>query len=292
MGVLHPQLRRPSVHHLHEGFLAARYVLRQADRRVVGALHRHRLQQIVHRHLLTGLQPDLAAAKARRHIAAGHGILQRDLAAFQRLHDQQQAHDLGDGSRGQLFIGVHLVQHPAGILIDQNSAFDRQRKLHLHLSGLRHLLLNHRRRDICVGDLLPRRVLRGRRYAQHHRGAQQPGRRPPPSIFHFHSSFSRKGSLAPVSILCSPRPKLDPRSPRRRGGPASSCRPAGRPCAALPPRPAFPLPPPRQNPRRSTPTGVVSLLYFGYPARWAVAKNSSVPSAEAWMPVTSFAMAK
>ena len=169
VGIFHAQLGGLLVHQLHKGFLAARYIFRQAHGSVIGALHRYRLQQVVHRHLLAGLQPYLAAAKARSRLAAGHGIGQGYFAAVQRLHKEQQAHDLGDGGRGQLFISVHLVPHGAGVLVDENSAFDRQRKCHLHSFGLGHLLLNHRRRDIGIGDLLPGGFL-----GAHGHGKQQP----------------------------------------------------------------------------------------------------------------------
>ena len=61
-GVVHSQLRRPPVHPLHKGFLAARQMLRQCHGAVIGGYHTHGLQHLVYGQPLPLLQPDLTAA--------------------------------------------------------------------------------------------------------------------------------------------------------------------------------------------------------------------------------------
>ncbi len=109
MGILHTQLCRLLVHHLHKCRLTARHIFRQTHRGVIGALHSHRFQKIIHRHFFSGLQPNLAAAKARRDLTAGHGISQGYLTVFQRLHKKQKTHDFCNRRRRQLLVGVHFI---------------------------------------------------------------------------------------------------------------------------------------------------------------------------------------
>ena len=60
--VIHPQLRCPPVHPLHEGFLTAGQMLRQGHGAVIGGYHAHGLQHLVHGQPFPLLQPNLTAA--------------------------------------------------------------------------------------------------------------------------------------------------------------------------------------------------------------------------------------
>ena len=109
VGVLHAQLTGAVVHLLHEQLRHPRHMLRQRHRRVVAGGYAHRLQQIVHRHLLTLRQKHLTATHPGGVSTDRHHVVLRDAAAVDGLHGQQHRHDLGDAGgrqRVMLVLGV------------------------------------------------------------------------------------------------------------------------------------------------------------------------------------------
>ena len=128
-GVGHAQLGGPLVHPLHEGLLAAGDVLGQSHGGVIARHHRHRLDELLHAHLLPLLQVDLGAPHGGGPGGDGDRVGQGDAALVQGLHRQQQGHDLGDAGRFPLVVGALLTQHRARLLFHQDGGG------RLHLGG-------------------------------------------------------------------------------------------------------------------------------------------------------------
>ena len=110
MRLLHPQLRCPLVHELDECRLAAGYMLRQCRGAVVGRGDDDGLEHIPQRQLLSRFQIDLAATLGRRGVRGRYRVVPTDLAAVQRLQDQEQRHDFRYAGRGQPCVGILLPE--------------------------------------------------------------------------------------------------------------------------------------------------------------------------------------
>ena len=127
--VRHAKLLRPLVHHAHERAFAAGDVLRQCAGAVVGGGHNDRFEHLRQRQLLIFLQIDLTPALGGGLGRGRHGVVPRDPAVLQRLHDEQQRHDLRDASRRELFVAVLLVENFSGRFFHQDRR--RSRKLQI-----------------------------------------------------------------------------------------------------------------------------------------------------------------
>ena len=111
MGILHAQLLGTPVHHVHKRLLRPCQMLRHGGGTVVGGADRNGFEHVGNGHHFPGLQIDLAAPLGGGGLRGRHRVLQGDLSAVHRLHDQQHGHDLGDTGRGQFFVGVGLIKH-------------------------------------------------------------------------------------------------------------------------------------------------------------------------------------
>ena len=133
MRVLHPQLGRARVHPLDKRRLAPGDVLGKRRRAVVGRADDHALEHLIHAHLLADLQIDLTAALCRRSLRGRDHVVHRDPPLVERLHDEQQRHDLRHGRRGKTLVRVFFDQHRSG------------RRVHQDGRGRRNLDLDRRR---------------------------------------------------------------------------------------------------------------------------------------------------
>ena len=120
MGIRHAELIRADVHHLRKSGFAAADILSHGHCGVVGAGNADGLEHVVQRHLLAGLEPDLTAAHVVGVLTDGDKIVKVYLARLEGLKRQQQCHDLGDGGNRAPGIGVFLIEHRAGVLVDQD----------------------------------------------------------------------------------------------------------------------------------------------------------------------------
>ena len=120
VGIRHAELIRADVHHLRKSGFAAADILSHGHRGVVGAGNADGLEHVVQRHLLAGLEPDLTAAHVVSVLTDGDKIVKVYLARLEGLKRQQQCHDLGDGGNRAPGIGVFLIEHRAGVLVDQD----------------------------------------------------------------------------------------------------------------------------------------------------------------------------
>ena len=118
--VVHAQLRGAGVHPLHKSVLAAREVLAERDGGVVAGDDAHGLDEVADAHLLPFFEPDLAAAHGRGVGGAGHEVVVGERSGVDRLHRQQQRHDLGDagGLAGRVL--VLGIEHRAGLLFHED----------------------------------------------------------------------------------------------------------------------------------------------------------------------------
>ncbi len=163
IGVFHPQFRRPLVHLSHKRLFCARQMFGQRHGAVVGRRHGHRFQHFFHRHLLIFLQVNLASPLAGSPSGGRHRLVQRNLAAVQRLHHQQHSHHFGDAGRLPRLIGVFFVEH-LPVLVHQDSAG-------------RH---NAGQFGLCPGG----RLFHSQPLSPGYRPAQNPGRRLLQRFFH------------------------------------------------------------------------------------------------------------
>ena len=121
MGARHAQLGGAGVHLLGKRRFTAADILGHRHSGIVGAGNTDSLEHIVKRHLLAGFQPYLAAAHVVGMLTDRDKIVQVYLPRFQCLKGQQQRHNFGDGRNGATVVGVFLVQHCAGVLINEDS---------------------------------------------------------------------------------------------------------------------------------------------------------------------------
>ena len=127
--VVHAQLLRTLVHAGNKRLLASGQMLAQRHGCVVARNHAHCLDQLLHAHLLSLFQPDLAAAHGGGVSRAGHRIVVGQRAGIDRLHRQQQRHHLGDAGRLARRVFVLCVKHRAGALFHQQRRGRVERKL-------------------------------------------------------------------------------------------------------------------------------------------------------------------
>ena len=114
MGVLHAERRGALVHPRDEGVLRAGDVLREGDAAVVRGDDGDAFEHLVNAHLLTLLQPDLAAAHPGSVGGRRYLIVQCERAGLDCLYHEQHGHHLRDRGGGEPLIGVFLVEHGAG----------------------------------------------------------------------------------------------------------------------------------------------------------------------------------
>ena len=109
--VLEPELASLGVHHRHEpGDRAVADVVGEVLGRVIGARQHHRDQQVVDRHPVARLQPDLRIG--RRLVIVGIGVDRVEVVNV--LEHDQRRHQLGRRRDRVLAIGVDAVEHLPG----------------------------------------------------------------------------------------------------------------------------------------------------------------------------------
>ena len=126
-GLRHAELRRARVHPLDERLLRAGNRLGQHDRRIVGTHHDAGLDEVVHRHLLALLEPDVRTAHTRRVRRGRQHVVVVERAAVDRLEHEQQRHHLRDRSARPYLMRVLLKEHLAGGKLHQH----RRRRGHV-----------------------------------------------------------------------------------------------------------------------------------------------------------------
>jgi len=117
----HAELGRALVHELHKRALAARDMLGQRGRAVVGRGHHDRFEHVPERHLLVFLEIDLASSLGRGGRRGRHFVVPAYFTLIQRLHDEQQRHDLRDARGRQLLMVVLLIEQRPRRGVHQNS---------------------------------------------------------------------------------------------------------------------------------------------------------------------------
>ena len=95
-------------------------MLGQGHGGIVARGHRHRLEQIVHRHKLPLLQVHLGAPHGGRVGGDLNGVGEAQTPLTDGLHDQQQGHDLGDTGGLQLVMGVLRAEDVSRLLFHQD----------------------------------------------------------------------------------------------------------------------------------------------------------------------------
>ena len=105
-------------------------MLGERHRRVVARDDAHSLEQVAHRHLFVLLEPDLAAAHARRVRRARHHVVVGERAGVDGLHHQQQRHDLRHARRLARRVFILREEHRAGLLFHQQRARTAHRRPH------------------------------------------------------------------------------------------------------------------------------------------------------------------
>ena len=119
--IAHAELRRARIHALDERLLRAGDGFGEHDRRVVGAHDDAGLDEVVHRHLLALLEPDVRAAHARRMRRGRQHVVVVQRAAVDRLEHEQQRHHLRDRSARPDLVRIFLIKHLAGRKFHQHS---------------------------------------------------------------------------------------------------------------------------------------------------------------------------
>ncbi len=137
MGVVHPQLLRAQGHQGGELAFRSADPLGHGHGHVIGRLHRHRPDRLVHRDAVAG-----AHAEAGRGRAGGVGrdidpVRQGQLARLQGLEGQVERHQLGDRRRIARAVGVLLVEHLAGVGVDDIGGVARLAEQQIHIGDLR-----------------------------------------------------------------------------------------------------------------------------------------------------------
>ena len=147
VGVLHAQLHGPLVHPFHKGRLAAGHGFGQGCGAVVGRGDHHGFEHLVHGHLLALFQIDLAAALGCGGSAGRHRLVPGQPPLVQRLHDQQQRHDLGDAGGPQAFVAVLFIEDLPRGRVHQNG----RRRRHLRPGGPDRRQQGDRQAKACQG---------------------------------------------------------------------------------------------------------------------------------------------
>ena len=114
-GARHAETLRRLVHALNEGLLAAGHGLGDHHRDIVGRLDDEHLERDVERDRLALFQPELARGLLRRSLGADGFGIGLDLAGLHRLEGHIGCHQLGEGCRKPLRVGVLGVEHCAVI---------------------------------------------------------------------------------------------------------------------------------------------------------------------------------
>ena len=128
LGVVHTQLLRPLVHHIHKQALRPSDMLSHSHRRVVGRGHGDTLDHGLHALGLPLLQEDLGTAHGGRVGRRRHRILHTDLSLGKGIEDQQKCHDLGDAGGWKLLMGILLQNHGSRGRLHQNRRGSRDAK--------------------------------------------------------------------------------------------------------------------------------------------------------------------
>ena len=122
MCVFHAECLGAGIHLRDKRLLAACDKLGKRDGAVICRGDDHALDHLLHRHFLADLQIDLGAAHGCRVLADRHHVVELDLSRVDRLHHEQQRHDLGDRGGRQRLIRILFKQHAPGGRLHKHGA--------------------------------------------------------------------------------------------------------------------------------------------------------------------------
>ncbi len=125
LGVSHPELLGPERHQGGELSFRSAQLLGHGDRDVVGGFHRHGADRLIDGDAVAGPKPEPGRRLVRGVRGDHHAVAQGNLAGLQRLEGQVERHQLGDGRRIAGAVGVALVEHLAGIGVDDDGRIAR-----------------------------------------------------------------------------------------------------------------------------------------------------------------------
>ena len=123
MRPLHAQRGGAAVHPLDKDLLGAAQVLRHRHGAVVGRDHGDAFEHLVDAHLLALLEIDAAPAERGRAGAGRDDVVERELAAFNILDDQQQRHHLCDARGHGTLVCALFIQELARLLFHQHGVW-------------------------------------------------------------------------------------------------------------------------------------------------------------------------
>lgn len=114
---------RLGVHHADEAVLVAGHVDRQGAGRVVGAGDQHRLEQLVPRHVIAGLEAGLRLVTGDLQRRDGRGVLE-----WPGVEDQPGGHELHQAGHRAGLVGVEGGQGLARVAVDHHVGGGRDRR--------------------------------------------------------------------------------------------------------------------------------------------------------------------